>query len=105
MTRNQRRTAAQWAQIIAEFENCGQSKSQYCREHGIGVSTLDNWRRRLANAQTISPGPGFVQIHRHNDADQVQVRLQTGNGVTLLCPVSMGLDAIAELSKRIGHER
>jgi transposase-like protein len=105
MTRNQRKSPAQWGQIIADYENSGMSKGQYCQQHGIGASTLDKWRRRLAGNQGAVPPTGFIQINRQSDADQMQVRLQTVSGVTLLCPVSMGLDAIAELTRRIGDER
>ncbi len=48
----QRRTAAEAAQLVAEYEASPLSKRDFCRERGVAISTLEAYRsgRRLGLA-------------------------------------------------------
>ena len=45
--RAERRTPAQWAALVGEFEASGQSQRSFCAERGVGQSSLRYWRGRL----------------------------------------------------------
>ena len=42
-----RRTAAQWRELVERFERSGQTRGKFCAAHGLALSTLDLWRRKL----------------------------------------------------------
>jgi hypothetical protein len=41
-----RRSRYEVEQLVAEFESSGLSRSEFCRERGLGLSTLARYRRR-----------------------------------------------------------
>ena len=52
--------------MVAEYVESGQSQGQYCRQRGIGVSTLQYWLRKTAALEGAAPGSagdcGFVEL-------------------------------------------
>jgi len=45
-----RRSGAEGARLVAEFERSGLGRKEFCAAHGLSVPTLDAWRRRVASA-------------------------------------------------------
>ena|ERR1700723_3565568 len=41
-----RRSRQEVKQLIAEYESSGLSRGEFCRERGLGLSTLDRYRTR-----------------------------------------------------------
>ena len=41
-----RRSRHEVEQLVAEFESSGLNRSEFCRERGLGLSTLARYRRR-----------------------------------------------------------
>jgi hypothetical protein len=41
-----RRSRQEVDQLIAEYESSGSSRLEFCRERGVGLSTLDRYRTR-----------------------------------------------------------
>jgi transposase-like protein len=41
-----RRSRHEVEQLVAEFESSGLNRSEFCRERGVGLSTLARYRRR-----------------------------------------------------------
>ena len=61
--RRVRRSAEQWAALIAAQATSGVSTAAFCRERGLAVSTFHAWRRRLSEAQALSSAErGFVRL-------------------------------------------
>jgi len=65
-----RRSAEERQRLLKEFESSGQTRREFCEQHGIAVATLDVWRRRrkrqprfveVALAAQAS-GPGFALV-------------------------------------------
>lgn len=46
-----RRSQAEADQLAAMFEASGLSRREFCRNHGLNVSTLDAYRKRLRQTQ------------------------------------------------------
>ena len=53
--RPERRTPAQWAELVRDFELSGQSQRAFCADRGIGQSTLRYWKRRLEKRSGEAP--------------------------------------------------
>ena len=45
-----RRSGAEGAQLVSEFERSGLGRKEFCAAHGLSVPTLDAWRRRVASS-------------------------------------------------------
>lgn len=43
-----RRSRAEAARLVSEFEQSGLRRKQFCATRGLSVHTLDGWRRRIA---------------------------------------------------------
>jgi transposase-like protein len=42
--------AEQRQRVVADFEQSGLSRREYCAQHQLSVNTLDNWRRKVKAA-------------------------------------------------------
>jgi hypothetical protein len=51
-----RRSQAEAGRLAAEFEASGLDRREFCRTHGLNVSTLDVYRKRLRQAQREAVG-------------------------------------------------
>ncbi len=49
------RRAEQMRAMVAEYEASGLPRRAFCAEHGLAVTTLDYWRRELANRPQLVP--------------------------------------------------
>lgn len=57
MARRQRRyTAQQWAGLIKEQQDCGDSVDVFCARKQVGTSTFTRWRRRFLDESPASVG-------------------------------------------------
>jgi transposase-like protein len=52
-----RRSRAEAAALVAEFETSGLSRQEFCRQRGLAVGTLDKYRRRLQGGLRSGAGP------------------------------------------------
>ena len=41
------RSRDEWARLVAQWRQSGQSRVVFCKRHGLAVSTLSDWARRL----------------------------------------------------------
>ena len=52
-----RRSLAEVEALVAEFEASGLKREAFCRQRGLGVGTLDKYRRRAQSGRRSSAGP------------------------------------------------
>ena len=45
--KTKRRSAAEWAEIVAQWKASGQSRDAYAKRHGLNAGTLGWWRTQL----------------------------------------------------------
>ncbi|HEY1965815.1 MAG TPA: hypothetical protein VGG59_12830 [Acidobacteriaceae bacterium] len=55
-TERRRRSPAEIAAVVAAFEQSGLSRTEYCRQHGLSLSTLNRHRKGAGNCSGIKPG-------------------------------------------------
>mgnify|MGYP006308015103 CR=1 FL=1 len=77
--RRVRRSAEQWASLIAAQADSGMSIVGFCRARGVAVSTFHAWRRRLSGTRAASSSCGFVRL-RSGDEPPADV---DGGGVVV----------------------
>ena len=56
-TEHRRRSPAEVAAVVAGFEQSGLSRTEYCRQHGLSLSTLNRHRQGASEARRITPRP------------------------------------------------
>lgn len=52
--------AAEWHKKLEAWKSSGKTRSEFCREHGIPMSTFDYWKRKQKGAKMRVPG--FVKM-------------------------------------------
>jgi hypothetical protein len=52
-----RRSRQEVEQLVSEFESSGLSRTEFCRERGLALSTLGRYRRRLDRQGATSANP------------------------------------------------
>ncbi|MEZ5595772.1 MAG: hypothetical protein R3E84_05165 [Pseudomonadales bacterium] len=53
-----KRSARDWHQLVKAYRERSCTREVFCRRHGVAVSTLDWWRRKLDRDSASSPTPG-----------------------------------------------
>jgi len=63
-TSQNRRTGEEIRQLVSAFQTSGLGASEFCRRHGLALSTLRRnlQRQRLAHAQPATAGVRFVAV-------------------------------------------
>ena len=110
MAQQQRRfTAQQWAGLIKEQQDCGDSIDVFCARKRVGTSTFAKWRRRFQDEWEVPSHKdaqeprGFVEAVSPSSP---MVSLVLGNGVRLELPVALGSGKIAQIIHAVAnHER
>ncbi len=93
-----RRGAEEWRKIFADWAASGQTQADFCRDHGIGYSTFQKWKRTLdvegPSAATTesakSSVPLFAEVAWPTEepasggaGQQWDIELQLGPGICL----------------------
>ena len=73
-----KRTRAEWAALVSEWETSGLTRSVYCRKHGVKFSTFDYWNKQLRVDKNVH---GFVKIEQRpvpSKPSRYSMRVSTG---------------------------
>ena len=87
--RRARRSRDQWRELLERFEHSGQSREDFCREHGLTLSSFAHWRRALgktaAGGRVVEAAPVFFELtpQPSGPAGSWDVELELGDGVVL----------------------
>lgn len=80
-----RRSLAEAEQLAAEFEASGMRRTEFCRQHGLALSTLARYQRRRQPEQSEGAGSGrwvAVELHPpHSAASGLAVVLAGGRRI------------------------
>jgi transposase-like protein len=55
--RRPRRSRAEVAQIVSSYSQSGLNRSQFCRQHGLSLSTLNRHCRQARHRDALAPTP------------------------------------------------
>ncbi len=109
--RAERNGAAQWAQIVAEFDSSTDTERSFCERRGLLLVTFHKWFRITkglskprARRRRPSP-PRFVQVAMPTQAPPIGQMLTLHAGdVRIECPAGMGIDSVARLVRAVRHD-
>lgn len=54
-TERRRRSPAEVTAVVAAFEQSGLNRTEYCRQHGLSLSTLNRHRQGTSEGRRITP--------------------------------------------------
>ena len=95
------RNASLWRERVARHAASGKTIAVFCREEGIGQSTLSNWRRRLGLAGTAAPkavtASAFVDLGPVKAAKSLPPSTSQSGAACEAAPASI------ELRLELGH--
>ena len=57
-----RRSRAEVEQLVAEFETSGLNRTEFCRTHGLSLSTLNRYRNRRSHPSRTAIETGLVAV-------------------------------------------
>ena len=78
--RRARRTAAQWAAVVAEYRRSGQTQEAFARSRGVGVAALRNqlYRRSGDDGALGGAARGFVPVRLREEGGTAQAERASG---------------------------
>jgi transposase-like protein len=78
-----KRTREMWARLVAEYRRGEMTQAQFCGVHGVAVSTLQYWNRRLPeDSSSVQLVPVRVRAVLQREPREAVVELSLGD-VTL----------------------
>jgi hypothetical protein len=81
------RSRAECEQIVVEFEASGLSRSEFCRQRGLSLSTLARYQRR----QTQPGAPAWLAVELKSDANPSGLAVVLAGGRRI--EIARGFDA------------
>ena len=92
-----RRSRAEIERLVAEFEASGLSRSEFCRERGLALSTLGRYRRGRDRRESTSASPllavelsGRMQASTAAAGSALAVVLRSGRRIEVGCGFDAG---------------
>jgi hypothetical protein len=89
-----RRSRAEAAQLMAEYEGSGLSRIEFCRKQGLSLATLARYRKRQAQREVVAGGR-WVAV----DISAADARSRASSGLAVTLPsgrrieIGCGFDA------------
>lgn len=79
-----RRSREQINELLAAYQESGQTQSEFCRQQGLSVATFSSWRRKY-HGQAEGRSVGFCEVRLKGGAgaESTAIRLTDGTEVFL----------------------
>jgi len=96
--RNPRRSAAQWATIVADYDKSGLSVQAFCEQNNLVPVTFHKWRRRLSSTppEWVESKPAFIAASRVEPRRSARSSVTVQIGPTINLTITLD-DATDEL--------
>jgi putative transposase len=75
-----RRSAAEWAGLIEQQRDSGQTRAGFCRARGLSLSTFQYWKQRLRAEALPVPSPWMELVPQDDPAMPVMEAASRGRG-------------------------
>ena len=87
---------ASWAKIVAEANNSGMTKTQWCREHDVRLRQFHYWQKRIRDFLLENPDTTIEEITGHGSQLPMQVPGQSFYEISI--PTRLSSEPAASLS-------
>jgi hypothetical protein len=101
LSRSPRRSAEQWSAIIADYQAGTESDTEYCQRLKLNFHTF----RKRKYAHTGKSVPAFHEVKVASDSTSHVITVHACDGVRIEMPISMDMNAVAQLVRALQHER
>ena len=109
MKRSPRRSAAQWAELVAEFSGGTESERDFCTRRGLRLATLRKWRYHFQSGNQADADQSPARFVKVNLPDAHSLHgaavLCIGTDIRLECPASFDVSSLAQLALAVHHGR
>ncbi len=109
MKRSPRKSAAQWAELVSEYQSGSQDEREFCEQRGIKLVTLRKWRYHYTppkSSHTTQSQSSFVKANLSpSRAPRATAVLCIGQDIRLECPASYDVSELAQLALAVHHGR
>ena len=97
------RSAAEWAEIVREYRQSGETEADFCARKDVTVSSLRKWRYRKPNGtpKATAVEPGFVRIQAEPITAADGLVIDAGDGIRIECPSGMSASGVAALVRAL----
>ncbi len=96
-----------WRRAFSAQRASGLTQFEFCREHGLALSTFYRWQRRLGEVEEVAEGlgsPGFVEVKLKAEPavaepleEEKGFELRFASGVRLRLPSQVQGQSLAEV--------
>ncbi len=95
---SRRRSREEAAQLVLEYEQSGLTRRVFCRQHGLSLATLDNYRKRCSSVDAAVPDgapsspdrPAITFVPLELVEQPAAARHEACNGATLFVELAGG---------------
>jgi transposase-like protein len=94
---SRRRSREEAARLVLEYEQSGLRRQAFCRQHGLSVATLDNYRKRsssvdaaVTDAVPSSPNRAITLVPLELVEQPAVAQQEACNGATLFVELAGG---------------
>ena len=103
----QRRSAQEWASLVAEYRGGDEDEATFCERRGLSRHTFRKHRygQRAKRNREASRKGGFAEVMIAPRPVVGHVTVYGVDGMRIEVPLTVGMVAVAELVKALGHER
>jgi hypothetical protein len=106
MKRKPRRSAVQWAELVREFRESGESEAAFCARKDLTVRSLRRWRHERSRSQSSRRRGGFVRVVSEPVPMMNRgIVIEAGEGLRIECPPAMSVSAVAALVRELRDGR
>ena len=103
-----RKSAAQWAELVAQCQASGESEQEFCERKALVLKTFRKWRYRYSNTGRGTTArretqSAFVRVV--TPARMQGIVVHVGAEVRIECPGHMDIESVAQLVRTLCHGR
>ena len=96
-----------WKEKVSQFQKSGLSQSEFCRQHGLKLSSLNYWYHSFPNSRqetkkgTKNTSPNFIGIKPNSLPSSSPMTLSFPNGLQLSWHGECDIKFLSSLIKEI----
>lgn len=86
-----------WPQLFSDFEHCGQTQTEFCKQHGINPNYFSV---KLSKYKATSPS-AFARVAVESRNEQAQSLIIEIGHCKIHCPVTMSSQSVVALVRSL----
>lgn len=105
--RRQRRSAEEWALLVAEYRAGSEDDATFCERRGLSRHTFRRYKYggRRRRSIVASQHAAFAEVRITSPAAAGHITVHGVDGVRIELPIAVGIDAVLQLAKGLQRGR